>query len=224
MKAIPLEKIASAFVVDTSHYPDAIALKSVAKAGQHAVSELQDLFLHEVDLSVAEEALRSLAAVDAVSERLLFEALWTAALVRCLKCFADNGARGRLKSKKVFDGQPKQVRESLTFLENLRNKHVVHDENPFAFCDVGVVVNAKSASESVADTFCFTAFVPAGWDNVRDLKIIVELTLAWVRMRIQQLQAEVLAMHRKMTRDELFSLPNMEYRAPTADDVSKRRL
>jgi hypothetical protein len=55
-------------------------------------------------------------------------ALWIAVVTKFMSCFRDTQARRGLKSQKVYRGNPTAMQD-FELLMDLRNKHVVHDEN-----------------------------------------------------------------------------------------------
>lgn len=153
------------------------------------------------DLSLALLDLRSVMdlceRLDAELEKpagdqdwLLVEALWTAALVKYVRCFA-SGKRSTVEVS-VFDGLDGAA-DTHQHFKNMRDKHVAHSVNPFEGVKVGVVLGGEPGA------FCAEGIAVlerrlictdrAGVQTLRRLASVAQKSL---RLRCQTLRDTVL--------------------------------
>ncbi len=186
-------------------FPEAVAL---VKIDGPIARRLNHLALHRNDLLFASQCLLSLATGQAEPVR---SALWIGALVHYFKCFGQSNARGSLDQTKIYAHNPVAL-ESFTFFKNMRDKHYVHDANPFAQSTTGAVINGAGAPHTVAKIVTFTAR-----DDILDqapftnLRLLIEGAESWVA---QQYDAHCDALTKELerrARSELLALPSVEY-------------
>jgi hypothetical protein len=112
---------------------------------------LGDLGLVVQDLRSVKELCRRLAGEldrepkDAVQ----IEALWTAALVKYVRCFS-SGKRFGVKQD-IFSGLDGDPIGAHKYFKNLRDKHVAHSVNPFERVRVGVLLSAPSVQPQIVE-------------------------------------------------------------------------
>lgn len=126
-------------------FPDAVG--AVRLAGPEA-KRLADLSLHLTDLRFATECLDGIN--DAPTEpNVVREALWRSAIVHFAKCFGTSKSRFKLQPDQVYKGDALGI-EVFRYFMDLRNRHVVHDENSYMQCVTGAVVNRVDAEVKIA--------------------------------------------------------------------------
>jgi hypothetical protein len=114
---------------------------------------IADLWLHNTDLEFADECLRLLIEMPKQPEALR-EALWRCAVVHFPKCFGGNKSRRNLRGKAVYKSRPDKAMEAFEFINALRNKHLVHDDNSLTECVPGAILNRVGATRKIARVVC----------------------------------------------------------------------
>jgi hypothetical protein len=128
-------------------YPDAVAMKRI---DDPIAKQLQAMVLHHFDLNFCRGALAEIAGLDRSTQRLLAEALWVSCIARYFKCFGDNKARTQLSERKILKDHTGADRV-FAYFRDLRDKHIIHDENPYSQAFTGVALNPRDAKFKVAD-------------------------------------------------------------------------
>lgn len=104
-------------------------------------SKLGDLCLVLQDLHrVIDTCTRLLAELEQEhQDNLLIDALWTAALIRYVRCFA-SGQRNRIREEILADlpGDPIGTHR---YFKDMRDKHIAHSVNPFEEITIGAVLS-----------------------------------------------------------------------------------
>jgi len=201
-------------------YPDAVALKRI---DDPAARQLQAMTLHHADLSFCQQALAEVARLDRSQQTLLAEGLWIAAIARFFKCFGKNKARTQLSAKKIlrdFVG----AGAVFAYFEALRNKHIIHDENPYSQAFTGVALNAREAEYKVADiiAMAFNAFTVDD-DHLVQFRQLVDVTLLWVAAEREELHNLLGKAYEQTLYDELLALPDITFTVPGSKQVDKHR-
>jgi hypothetical protein len=201
-------------------YPNAVGVRRIKD--RHA-QQLQALVLHRSDLNYCREALTALAGLDRSAQPLLAEALWLSAIARYFKCFGNSGARTQLSRKRVLKDHP-GADEVFAYFRKLRDKHLIHDENPYSQSFCGVVLNARAAESKVADIIAMTMNPgPVDDDNIGSFSQLVGLALAWVEAKHDELHTHIRQMYEAWTYEDLLALPMISYTVPTSDEVGVAR-
>ena len=201
-------------------YPDAVAVKRIDDV---IARQLQAITLHHFDLDFCRKSLDELARLDRGLQPLLAEALWVSSIARYFKCFGENKARTQLGPKKILKLQP-GAEKVFGYFHHLRDKHIIHDENPYSQAFTAVVLNPKGAQWKVADivSLAMSAFTVDD-DHLRSFSQLVDVTLAWVSAKRDELHNILGKEYEKWKYDDLLALPNISYTTPTSDKVGIRR-
>ena len=121
----------------------------------------------------------------------MIEALWTAALVKYIRCFA-TGKRFGLDVS-VFDGL-EGARDTHQFFKDMRDKHVVHSVNPFEDASVGVVLCGEPGAEQAEGVAVFQhKLVCTDQNGVQTLERLAAVAQKSVRLRCKTLRDELSA-------------------------------
>lgn len=126
MKPYSMTSVEGGLSVDA--FPDAV---KVLKLAGPLARRLSDLTLHRHDLEFADRCLEEINKAPAEPPTVR-EALWRCAVVHYAKCFGHSAARFQLSREKVYKGEPPESKLVFDYFRDLRNKHVVHDENSCA--------------------------------------------------------------------------------------------
>ena len=125
--------------------PDAIKL---IKLNGHNARRVADLALHRSDLEFAKECLARINKFLSPSDAVVRDALWSTAICQYIKCFGSSASRGQLSAEKIFKGDTLGL-ELHQYFKDLRNKHIIHDENDVAQCWPGAAINNGKKSYKV---------------------------------------------------------------------------
>ena len=200
-------------------FPDAI---KVLKITGPKSRRLADLALHKADLDFA---LECLIAINQAPEEpyILHQALWRSAIVHYIKCFGRSESRFSLNPKTVYKGDVGAF-EPFKYFESLRNKHLVHDENSYAQCLPGAVLNKKGMDHKIAKIVCLSMLGDTlGQENYSNLHLLITRAREWVVAQFDQLCEVLTSELEAKPYEELLALGGITYTAPDADDVHKAR-
>jgi len=201
-------------------YPDAIAVKLIEDP---IAKRLQAIALHHADLTFCYQALNKISTLDKSNDVLVIEALWVSSIALYFKCFAPNKSRRQLSAEKILKGQIGAM-DVFNYFLNIRNKHIIHDENPYSQSLVAVALMKSEAPYKVADilSLVFNAFLVEN-EHLRSFSRLVKFTLDWVRAQRDELHNILGKKYEQVPYEEILALPDVTYRAPVADEASKAR-
>jgi hypothetical protein len=123
------------------------AIKLIKLSG-HKARRVADLALHRSDLEFSRECLTRINSFLSPAEGIVRQALWKTAICQYIKCFGSSASRGQLSAEKVLKGDPLGL-EIHQYFKDLRNKHIIHDENDVAQCWPGAAINDGKQSYKV---------------------------------------------------------------------------
>jgi len=217
MEQFSITKTAQGFHVEG--FPDAVKVLRIT--GQRS-KRLANLALHRADLDFAFECL---IAINQAPEKphLLRQALWRSAVVHFIKCFGQSESRFSLDPKKVYKGNAGAF-EPYEYFESLRNKHLVHDENSFAQCLPGAVLNSDGMDHKIAKIVCLSVIGDTlSQENYSNLHLLITLARDWAVAQFDELCDVLIAELEPKSYEELLVLDGITYTAPGPEDVHKRR-
>ena len=179
--------------------------------------------LHRDDLIFARECADLLRDAD-ITISVIRESLWRSAIIRYCKCF-DQGGRIRAVISSSRYLPTGNAREGHQFFIDLRNKHIVHDENPYVQASTGAVIASESQGHKVKKVICTSiTSITLTDENLGILDRLIGEALKWVELRFDQLCEQITEQLEGLPYETLLAQPEMTpYRAPTANDVSVRR-
>lgn len=200
-------------------FPDAIKVLRITGPKSQ---RLANLALHKADLHFA---LECLTAINHAAEEpyVLRQALWRSAIVHFIKCFGQSKSRFSLDPKKVYKGDTEAF-EPFEYFESLRNKHLVHDENSYAQCLPGAVLNKKGMDHKIAKIVCLSVIGDTlNQENYSNLHLLVTRAREWVVAQFDELCAILTSELEPKSHHDLFAMDGITYTAPGADDVHQAR-
>lgn len=209
--------------VHVGNFPDAVKVIAVYPLIEHLPRQYADMVLHHSDLSFARECLATLAT-EQVTSPVIAEALWQCAIVHYCKCFGKQGeTRARLPYSKIFPaGLPREIHN---YFMNLRNKHLIHDENAWTQATPMAVLADRNKEKKIEEVVCtnITA-VTREAINFQNLNSLITLALPWVESRIDELCEKIKVALETHEYEVLLAQPEPDpYYAAKAEDVSKPR-
>jgi len=186
-------------------FPDAIAVVSPTDMLPEN-AQLRQLALHRHDLIDARHILQLIDEAENISSKLF---LWESAVVKVTKCFKGANSRKPLDRKKFLSGKPGAL-DTLRYFESMRDKTIVHDDNGYNHCDIGLVINGDGKSYSIEKivTPSFVA-IAMGQENSANLSLLIQDSLAWIQGEYDQLAKVITDHYEKMGREALLKYPPM---------------
>ena len=163
-------------------FPDAV--KVIRLVGPKA-KRLSHLALHKHDLDFALGCLEKINSVK--GEPVIRQALWRAAIVYFAKCFGHNQSRLTLDPEKVYQGDA-DGQTVFEYFFDLRNKHIVHDENSFAQSLPGAVLNKRGLNQKIAKIVCLDVLADTlHQEAYSGLHLLITRAREWVTRQFDEL-------------------------------------
>lgn len=200
-------------------FPD--ALKLIRIDGPKA-QRLGDLALHRADLHFAAECLDGIDLVPA-EPHVLRQALWRSAITHYMKCFGDSAARFQLSPERVYKGEQAGL-IAFSYFKDLRNKHLVHDENSYAQSLPAAVLNNRDKTHKIEKILCFSAIAETlSPENYSNLNLLIEKASRWVESEFDTLGNVLTEELEKEPYNSLLAREGVSYRVPNTDELGKNR-
>lgn len=199
--------------------PDAVAV--IAVEGKES-KRLADLALHKTDLEFAKSCLHAINTAPEEPKEIR-QALWRSTILHFYKCFGQ-GARFQLSSKKIYKNEPAEAIDVFNHYKELRNRHYVHDENSYAQCIPGAVLNNGKKEYKIEEIICYQAFGETldeiGFTN---MNLLISRALKWVIAEFDSLADKIRLNLENNSYSELINKKKLSYTVPTAENIAKRR-
>ncbi|HJQ00356.1 MAG TPA: hypothetical protein VJ851_02040 [Jatrophihabitans sp.] len=173
-------------------------------------------------ISCAERLLIELAKEDDGGDRIVVQALWSAALVAYNRCFS-TGKRTGIRHDLVGDiGLQGEVKKFHDYLTSMRNKHIAHSVNPFEASTVGAILASDPPAVLGIATLWMRHIVTdrQGVEQLRGLALSLQhhaAKLADEQTALVQAEAEAIGAA------ELSRRPLIQLVAPGPDEVASGR-
>jgi hypothetical protein len=201
-------------------FPDA---EKVICIGGPQAKRLSDLALHKADLDFAEKCLDEINQIP-IESNIIREALWRSAIVHFLKCFGDSAARFHLSAEKIFKIDAPEALVAFNYFRDLRNKHLVHDENSYAQSVPGAILNKGNKDYKIEKIVCFAAIaVTLAQENYSNLKLLIQKSRTWVVDQFDTVCEKITVELEKESYENLFSKELLNYRVPRIDEINRKR-
>lgn len=154
---------------------------------------------------------------------VLRQALWRAAIIHFIKCFGHSKSRFKLNPKQIYKGDS-LGKEVFHYFENLRNKHFIHDENPYSQTIPGAVLNRDDKPHKIAKIVCLDVsgetLTQANYGNLHQL---VTLARDYICAEFESLCGILTSEYEAKPYHELLAMEEANLKVPTADDVRKTK-
>jgi len=202
-------------------FPDAV---KVIQLTGNLPRRLADLSLHASDLRFAAQCLD---AINQVSDEpsVIRESLWRSAIIFYVKCFStENRARRSALSFKAVYKNALMARDAFHYFKNLRNKHLVHDENSYSQALPGAVLNHREAVSHIAKVVCIT--VTAATLNQGDqdnLYNLIHEALVYAESQYDDICNQITSDLEPRSYEELEVVGSPTYMPPALDEIDKTR-
>jgi hypothetical protein len=196
------------------------AAKLVAIEGPKA-QHLAQLELHRSDLEFADHCLE---AINAASEnRLLRQALWRSAIVYFTKCFGRSDARFQLDAGRIYKGEPDGM-VAYKYFKDLRDKHLVHDENAYAQSLPAAALNDGRKGYKIEKIVCLDVQAETlDQGNFSNLKLLIARAREWVVTEFDQVCAILTKDLERETYESLCARREVKFTIPKLEELGKSR-
>jgi len=204
-------------------------------------SKQEELFIADVDFPEAKRLadvasiIRDLQATRETCTRviglldspqkdpILLEGLWSAALVRYIRCFAYGKRYGLTED--VFEGLQGDPIGTHRWYKNLRDKHVAHSVNPYEQVRVGIVLSPEEARDRkiLGISTLAGVFICPDKEGVRQLGMLATVLLKRVTQMGKECEAKVLEIAKQIPLDELYSRATSTFVAPGPNKAGTAR-
>jgi hypothetical protein len=132
--------------------------------------------------------------------------------------------RRSLIASKVYKGHPASNLEAFDFFQQLRDKHLAHDENSSSQCPVGAAINGGNKQHKVEGVVPIVhTFGVEGPENYRNLQLLIEVATAWVATEFDKVLDSIKDDLEQAPYGELVSRPVLQVVVPTIEDMGKKR-
>jgi len=196
------------------------ALQGVQLAG-HIAKRVADLSLHQYDMDFCARLLKENGARLVGEYDDLSQSLWIAVLTKFISCFGNSKARALLNKDKVYGSDLKAL-QAFGWISNLRDKHVVHDENSYYGATAFAWLEKDGNVRQVGAMTYVTRLDPGLVDALRYL---VERAQEHIRIAITDAGEALLAEVQAMSPEARAALEKIRIALPTdlyADLVNRR--
>jgi len=211
-----------------SHWDDSFSsVGGIPKGGKVVAIDgplarrLADLALHKNDLTFALACLDAIPAEDRTPQR---EALWRSSIVHFIKCFVGGSARFQMQAAQVYKEEDPTALEVFDYFKALRDKHVVHDENSFAQCLPGAILNDGTQPHKIEKIVCVTVHASTlENDRFNNFRLLVQVALKWATTEFELLAQRLTRDLEVVDYSELAAKRPMVYVAARTEDIAVRR-
>jgi hypothetical protein len=199
-------------------YPD--GARVIALTSREA-RQLEHYAAHQMDLEFAKNCLDRIVNQADIGTQ---EALWRSAIIFYHKCFTGGSARSTmLKERKVYKGNDLAL-QAFAYFRDLRNKHLIHDENSFSMVSVGAIVNSGNKPYKVEKIVTNAGYMVTLQEaNFGNLNLLVDGAINWVNAAYLEICEQI---SRDLEQEEIADLlrrPELQVKVPTHAEIGKRR-
>lgn len=197
------------------------ATKKLLQLSGPKARTLEEFSLHSHDLTASLQLLEALNNKALSSE--VRKGLWYHAITIFYKCFKHSDARRRLWPQVVFAKRP-DLMPAYNFFLNLRDRHIVHDDNPYIKAYVGVYVHKENdtytVEEIVNHVAVFDILDESRWRIFYEL---ANYAVEWTEKEKTRLKNLLQLECEKKTSEEFDSMKELAITVPTLNQVSVKK-
>ena len=197
------------------------ATKQLLQLSGPKARTLKEFSLHHHDLTTSLQLLETLN--NTAFSNQVRKGLWYHAITVFYKCFKHSDARRRLWPQVVFAKRP-DLMPAYNFFLNLRDRHIVHDDNPYIKAYVGVYVSKQNDEYTVEDIISnvavFDILDEKIWKAFREL---VQHTVDWIHAEKKRMQMLLKKECEEKSSEELNALEKLSITIPTLAQVSTKK-
>ena len=157
-------------------YPEAVR---IIKINNIMARRLGDLLLHHHDVLFSLECLDKIKDISD-DNNMLNTVLWESAIIHFIKCFGDNKSRFQLSFEKI-NNKNNNDKKIFEYFKNLRNKHIIHDENAYSQYFIGAVINKPENINKIGEIVMSTLDIDSlSTENIQNLNSLIVKVEKWL--------------------------------------------
>ncbi|MGA9867553.1 MAG: hypothetical protein WBQ75_14080 [Acetobacteraceae bacterium] len=196
------------------------SVKTRALKGQ-AVRQYNDMRLNLFDLEFCNRILIENIAILRGKPSDMYTALWIAVLTKFFACFGDSESRRTLNPKKVFKNNEVAM-IAFRRLQNIRNKHIVHDANNIYQSNAVIQIIDGNVDKDFKCIIVGSSFVDTEMDR---LMMLIDVSISHVSNAIGNLANTIKGDLEEMSVEDILQLKEWHYDAKAAMfDVGENRI
>jgi hypothetical protein len=152
------------------------------------------------------------------------EGLWSAALIRYIRCFAFGKRYGL--NEDVFEGLNGDPIGAHRWYKNMRDKHIAHSVNPYEQVHVGVVLSPEDSKEQKVLGVSTLAgfFIYPDKKGVEQLGMLATVLIKKVSGLGKECENQVLNIAKKIPIDQLYNRATSKFVSPGPEKAGKARI
>lgn len=180
------------------------------------------LHLHLEDLKFAMTCLGKFREID---DAFVKAALWRCAVLHYAKCYGVD-SRGQLDKNDVLKDLPTNAKEFHEQIIHLRNKHIVHDENPFTYCLTGAMINPADGERKVNTIFTLLHSLPDEEltdQGVPKLAHLVSAVAKFLEQKLEILKLSIESDLEKKSHEELMGYKPLTVMRQSLDHIGSNK-
>lgn len=197
----------------------------IAKVDFEEAKVLADLGALTQDLGAVLQTCKRLMDLleEDSKDHILVEALWTSALVRYVRCFADGKRFGLDES--LFAGLNGDPIGTHRLYINIRNKHLAHSVNPLEQMAVGLVLAPREQTEKKIIGVSVVSMRQISFisEGVHQLGMLAKIALTKACELGREYENKVLEIGRTLPLDDLYGRARPRLTGTDVESVAKPR-
>ena len=178
------------------------------------------------DLQATVETCRRVVALLEAKEDdpIVLEGLWSAALVRYVRCFAFGKRYGL--TEEVFEGLQGDPIGAHRWYKNMRDKHVAHSVNPYEQVRVGVVLSPEKSNERkvLGVSTLAGSYICPDKKGVEQLGMLATVLIKKVGKLGKECESQVLDIAKNLPIDQLYNRATSRVVAPGPEEAGEARI
>ena len=178
------------------------------------------------DLQATVETCKRVVALLESEEKdaILLEGLWSAALVRYVRCFAFGKRYGL--TEEMFEGLQGDPIGTHRWYKNMRDKHVAHSVNPYEQVRVGVVLSPEESKERkiLGVSTLAGSYICPDKKGVEQLGMLANVLIKKVGELGKECENSVLETAKTLPIDQLYNQATSRVVAPGPQEAGEARI
>jgi hypothetical protein len=151
----------------------------------------------------------------------LSRALWIAVLTKFYSCFGRNASRTSLDPKRIYAANPDAMK-AFWYYQNMRNKHIVHDENNYLYATTGIVLGPASDVQDILSIQF--QFMTDNIESGQNMYNLVDTAKEYVAQEIISILNRAFKDANALTPQQRAALPSLQVTSPgPGDEVRSRK-
>jgi hypothetical protein len=155
---------------------------------------------------------------------ILIEGLWSAALVRYVRCFAFGKRYGL--TEEVFEGLKGDPIGTHRWYKNMRDKHVAHSVNPYEQVRVGIVLSPEESKDRkvIGVSTLAGSYICPDKKGVEQLGMLANVLIRKVKELGKKCEKSVLETAKTLPIDKLYKQATSRFVAPGPEEAGEPRV